>query len=366
MSRALRVTMAARNLREKFTFLDGLRGVAAVSVGILHAGQIFNVNIIPGHGYLAVDFFFCLSGFVIAYAYEARLLSQYSWSRFALLRIIRLYPMVVVGIALGTIATLLNPSAGARPYLADVVPFSLLFVPIGLIHHLEAYPINNPLWSIFFELCANFAYAALVIFRKISLRADVALLTGLVFMWIVAATSHGGIELIGYDSWLSFSMGFVRVALPFHLGVMIWRYRLHAKLPVVHWVLPLFMILVVLWAPDLPSKVALELVAIGMVMPTIIALGANVSTSEARRFLEILGGLSYPFYVIHQPILKLFAATIPKENGRGVNGIDMILIFAVILAASWMIYRVFDEPFRRFLTRAFKRHWDEKTATASV
>ncbi len=78
-------------------------GELPLSVGILHAGQIFNVNIIPRHGYLAVDFFFCLSGFVIAYAYEARPFGQYSWSRFALLRVIRLYPMVVVGISLGTI-----------------------------------------------------------------------------------------------------------------------------------------------------------------------------------------------------------------------------------------------------------------------
>jgi peptidoglycan/LPS O-acetylase OafA/YrhL len=125
--------MAAGNLREKFIFLDGLRGVAAMSVGILHAGQIFNVDIIPRHGYLAVDFFFCLSGFVIAYAYEERLFGQHSWGRFALLRVIRLYPMIVVGTALGTIATLFNPSAGARPYLADIVPFSLMLMPIGLI-----------------------------------------------------------------------------------------------------------------------------------------------------------------------------------------------------------------------------------------
>ena len=354
--------MAAGNLRQKFIFLDGLRGVAAVSVGILHAGQIFNVDIIPRHGYLAVDFFFCLSGFVIAYAYEARLLSHYSWSRFALLRVIRLYPMIVVGTALGTIATLSNPSAGARPYLADIVPFSLMLMPMGLIHHLEAYPLNNPLWSIFFELCANFAYAASVIFRKISLRADVALVTGLVFMWIVAATSQGGVQLIGYDSWLSFSMGFVRVALPFHLGVMIWRYRLHTKLPEVHWVLPLVMILGVLWAPILPGEVGLELVAIGIVTPTIIALGANVSTGEARQFWEVLGELSYPFYVIHQPILKLFAATFPKENGRGVNGIEMVLIFALILAASRLVYLTFDEPLRKSLAMAVKRRWDEKTA----
>jgi peptidoglycan/LPS O-acetylase OafA/YrhL len=358
--------MPAGNLRQKFTFLDGLRGVAAVSVGILHAGQIFKVNIIPGHGYLAVDFFFCLSGFVIAYAYEAGLLSQYSWSRFALLRIIRLYPMVVVGIALGTIATLLNPSAGARPYLADVVPFSLILMPVGFIHHLEAYPINNPLWSIFFELWANFIYAALVILRKTSLRADVALVTGLVFVWIVVATSHGGIELIGYNSWLSFSMGFVRVALPFHLGVMVWRYRLHAQLPEVHWVLPLLMILAVLWAPNLPGEVALELVAIGIVTPTIIALGANVSTGGARRFWEMLGELSYPFYVIHQPILKLFAATFPSERGGGLNAIEMVLIVVVILAASMLVYLVFDKPLRKSLTIAVNRRWDEKAAPANA
>jgi len=62
--------------RQHFEILDGLRGVAAIAVVIFHFMEITipdPKNNFIAHAYLAVDFFFCLSGFVIAYAYDDRL-----------------------------------------------------------------------------------------------------------------------------------------------------------------------------------------------------------------------------------------------------------------------------------------------------
>ena len=89
-----------------YEILDGLRGVAAVMVIIFHlfeahAGGSHLTQII-NHGYLAVDFFFMLSGVVIGYAYDDR------WNRmtvgtFFKRRIIRLHPMVIMGSIVGAV-----------------------------------------------------------------------------------------------------------------------------------------------------------------------------------------------------------------------------------------------------------------------
>src|SRR5690349_19606627 len=93
--------------RHQYLELDGLRGVAALSVLLLHAGEIFGASAAPifnRHAYLAVDFFLMLSGFVIAHAYEARLKQPGAWCGYLIDRAIRLHPMLVFGGALGGIA----------------------------------------------------------------------------------------------------------------------------------------------------------------------------------------------------------------------------------------------------------------------
>lgn len=95
----------AGQAKGRFVFLDELRGLAALSVVLLHASQIFSFRL-NSHPSLAVDFFFCLSGFVLANGYEQELKSGALGSRaFFLKRVVRLYPMIVVGVALGVLAS---------------------------------------------------------------------------------------------------------------------------------------------------------------------------------------------------------------------------------------------------------------------
>lgn len=87
-----------------FMGLDGLRGVAALIVVIYHR-RFWVAGFEDWHGYLAVDFFFLPSGFVISHAYGGRLASgQLSPDRFAVARVIRLYPLIVLGAVLGTVS----------------------------------------------------------------------------------------------------------------------------------------------------------------------------------------------------------------------------------------------------------------------
>src|SRR6202789_507832 len=89
--------------KEQFEVLDGLRGSAALLIVTSH---LFNYSFgfhgpwaLVKHAYIAVDFFFALSGFVVAYAYDDR------WARMTILeffriRLIRLHPLVLIGATL--------------------------------------------------------------------------------------------------------------------------------------------------------------------------------------------------------------------------------------------------------------------------
>lgn len=85
--------------KQHFEILDGLRGIAAVAVVIFHFMEFavpdYSKSFIA-HAYLAVDFFFCLSGFVIAYAYDNKV-QKLGALQFLKLRLIRLHPLVIIG-----------------------------------------------------------------------------------------------------------------------------------------------------------------------------------------------------------------------------------------------------------------------------
>jgi peptidoglycan/LPS O-acetylase OafA/YrhL len=168
--------------KRHYLILDGLRGVASLMVIIFHLFEAYTggdaQKQIINHGYLAVDFFFVLSGFVIAYAYDDRWGRMSQWS-FYKRRLIRLQPMVVMGSIIG--AVLLGfQHYSIYPKLASATTWQVVavmlvgFTMIPLPKSLdirgwdETYPLNGPGWSLFYEYCANILYA--VGLRKLSNR----------------------------------------------------------------------------------------------------------------------------------------------------------------------------------------------------
>ena len=96
-----------------FPVLDGLRGVASIMVIIFHLFEPLStghLDQIVNHGYLAVDFFFLLSGFVVGYAYDERW-GTMRFMDFAKLRLIRLQPMVIMGMIFGAACFYFQDSA---------------------------------------------------------------------------------------------------------------------------------------------------------------------------------------------------------------------------------------------------------------
>ena len=173
-----------------------------------------------------MDFFFCLSGFVIGYAYENRLLSTMSFVEFAAARIIRLYPLILAGLLLGAgtfifKAAILHESPFTSSFLIAVVLGAFLVPsPVKLAEGwTESAPLDPPEWSLFFEFLANFAYAALV--ARLTTRVMTVLLFCRAVGVFVQAYIVGGVS--GGNSWHDFGEGFARVFFPFLCGVFLVR-----------------------------------------------------------------------------------------------------------------------------------------------
>lgn len=187
-----------------YALLDGLRGVAALLVVWYHVFEgyqfasgsaiIREIN----HGYLAVDFFFILSGFVIGYAYDDRWGKTLTLGKFFRRRLIRLHPMVVMGALIGLVMFILQGAVtwegtpASVPAMMIALLCGLLMIPAlpGCGYEVrgngEMFPLNGPAWSLFFEYIGNILYALFI--RRFSTRA-LAILAGILsilLLWFTA------------------------------------------------------------------------------------------------------------------------------------------------------------------------------------
>ena len=317
-----------------FEILDGLRGVAALMVLFYHIFETYSiVNQTPlmvGHGYLAVDFFFVLSGFVIGYAYDDR------WGRLSLRgffkrRIIRLHPMVAIGMILGACLFYF----GASPELsliADTPAWKvLLYLLLGLLliptppsvdirGWQESYTLDAPCWSLFFEYIANILYALFV--RRFS-KAALAVLVALgACATLFVAISHGS---VGGGGWVfngqHLGIGFTRLIFPFFAGLLLCR--IGKPRPVGQGFLWCSLILfAVLAVPGLGGGAdawkngLYEALVILLVFPALVYLGANseVKSKRASGLCKFLGDISYPVYLVNYPIIYIFTGWISETK----------------------------------------------------
>jgi peptidoglycan/LPS O-acetylase OafA/YrhL len=148
--------------KRKYANLDAIRGIAAILIFFRHAPALF-ISPEFGQSYLAVDLFFAMSGFVIANAYEERLLTgALSFPSFLKLRLIRLFPLYLLGTLIGIFEHfVLEPSSGHAGLRAAVGTASFALLPLLMLpsRAKPLYPVNNPAWSLFYEIVANSVYA---------------------------------------------------------------------------------------------------------------------------------------------------------------------------------------------------------------
>ncbi|MDD2877774.1 MAG: acyltransferase [Acidiphilium sp.] len=332
--------------------LDGLRGVAALAVACFHIFSYFQLPFYPYHAYLAVDFFFMLSGFVIAHSYDRRLSGQMKIRGFLKVRLIRLYPLVLLGILLGTSAFLLAALVGGHIYLPTLLQAAAtnaLLLPSPAMTYLRpwAFPVDTPLWSLAFEFWINILYACCFKYlNKISLTA--ALLLGAVLLCWTAITFNG--LDVGY-AWPSFYLGGARVLFPFVLGIVMSRYLL-SHTTYSQWAHATWLPLVaILFAPAFMGGYY-DIVAVLLIFPLILLVAAHAGTN---RFFDPLwrqlGIISYPLYVLQYPFVVVLSNVAKAHHLAGFALATMVLLtMLIIITVATLASRFYDIPVRKYLT----------------
>jgi len=364
--------------KKHYEILDGLRGVAAIIVVAFHIFEAFaggnRFRQIINHGYLAVDFFFLLSGFVVAYAYDDRWGKMTQWE-FYKRRLIRLQPMVIMGMIIGAIFYYFQASDILFPMIGDmavwkviltmIIGFTLLPIPpsMEIRGWAEMHPLDGPAWSLFFEYIANILYG--LFFRKFSnkvLGIFVLLFAGMLVNYTVFGPK--GDVIGGWSLNLEqMNIGFTRLLYPFFAGVLLSRLGKLIHIKGAFWVCSI-LIAIVLMVPRIGDENSLwmnglyESICIILVFPLIVSIGAGgeISNPFSLKICKTLGDISYPLYITHYPLIYWYTAWVVDNkvalNDGYVVGIG-VLIASIVMA--YLCLKLYDEPVRNWLQHKFQK-----------
>ena len=376
--------MTFSDSKPHYALLDGLRGVAALLVVWYHVFEGFqfagNKPIIDfiNHGYLAVDFFFILSGFVIGYAYDDRWGKSLTMGGFFRRRLIRLHPMVVMGAMVAAVSFLLTGMErwdGSHSTL--LLTFAALLCSCLMIPALpgmprevrgngEMFPLNGPCWSLFFEYIGNILYALVI--HRLSTRA-LAWLSALLccaLTWF-AVTNQSGYGSIGVGWTIDTTNvigGTLRMLCPFTLGVLMSRvFKPIKNVKGAFWTCA-SLLLVLFHVPYLDGgepfslNGIFEALCIICVFPVIVWLAASGKTTDntSQRICRFLGDISFPLYIVHYPLMYAFYMWLIKNK---LYTFDETWPLALVTVASsvsiaWLCLKLYDEPVRKWLRRFAK------------
>lgn len=358
-----------------YHLLDGLRGVAALMVIIYHLGEGFATSPIDqwcNHGYLAVQFFFVLSGFVISYAYDNRWASGFTFKRFAIRRLVRLHPVVIIGTILGVIAFLLQGSVkwdGEHVALSTVMLAMLatMFMipvspssPLDVRGNGEIYPLNGPFWSLFVEYVGNVFYALFL--RRFSTKVLAAwcLLTGIGTAWYTLSNGSGyyhvgtGWTLADGGLWY----GILTMSFCFSAGMLVQRLIVPIPVKGAFWLCSLVLIVLLaipyVGGPE-PNWLngLYDLVCLVVVWPLMVWVAASGNTTDAfsTGVCNFCGRLSYPLYAVHYPSMYLFYAWV-WNNGYGFSQVWPVAVGLVVgnIVLAYVVLRFYDMPLRKWLS----------------
>ncbi len=364
--------------RHRFHLLDALRGLAAILVVTFHAPSQLKYFLNFPNSFLAVDFFFCLSGFVIAFSYEERLKKSLTLRDFVVVRLIRLYPLYALSIIISFVRALngshLIQQLHSWSALATLVGMSILLIPNVLIPAAgtQLFPLNSPAWSLFLELVANVAYGCLFLWRIARVGVSLLCLTSLGVLTLIAfrySTLDFGTARQGM------SLGFARVGFSFSAGILLFRIfnsrssRLGGTLSLLGSVVAAGLLLAALMVSGRWSSAGLfQLLVVAVVFPALVYLGANCNVpAKITGLCAFLGDMSYPLYILHLPLML---PNIDLGSLRWLKHHQSVwpyilpayMVFLVVI--SWWIGHSVDLPVRRRLTTAFKSFVTSRTPSA--
>lgn len=357
-----------------YAVLDALRGIAAIIVVIFHIFEPHSSghhDQIINHGYLAVDFFFLLSGFVISYAYDDRW-GQMNFTEFFKRRVLRLQPLVVLGMLIGAVMFYFQacpwmPAVADTPVWKVITAFLLgcFLIPLAPGAEIrgwgEMHPLNGPGWSLFYEYIANILYA--LIGRRLSNKwlAFFAAIFGTALVYL-AVFGKAGDVVGGWELSLSgIRIGLTRVMFPFFAGILLHR-AARLKFLKNAFFYSVVLLTIALCMPRLGGTDRLwingiyESFCIIVVFPFIVLLGAGGTVSGARlKISKFLGDVSYPLYITHYPFIYTYTTYVARNNKPAFAEAwpYMLLTFFVSIAVAVVSLYFYDIPVRKWLNKRF-------------
>jgi peptidoglycan/LPS O-acetylase OafA/YrhL len=372
---------AFADTKPHYELLDGLRGVAALLVIWYHVfegfafaggGMITSIN----HGYLAVDFFFMLSGFVISYAYDDRLGRSMNFKDFFKRRLIRLHPMVIMGVLIGVVFYILQ---GGVKWDGTTVPASLIIIAAvsgmllipaipGASYDIrgngEMFPLNGPSWSLFFEYIGNILYAFVIhrFSNKVLAIWTGVLGLGLGYFALTDAAGYGSIGVGWTLDAVNLIGGLLRMLFPFSLGMLLARNFKPIKTKGTFWICPILLVLLfhipyVAGNGTISYNGIFEMLCLTIIFPILIWVGASGNTTDKRstKIFKFLGDISFPVYIIHYPIMYLFYSWLIENKlytlGETWPVAILVMIGSIIIA--YLCLKLYDEPIRKWLSKKF-------------
>ena len=366
-----------------YEILDGLRGVAALLVIWYHIHEGFSFAQITNgagdglirvinHGYLAVDFFFMLSGFVISYAYDDRW-GKMSLGEFFKRRLIRLHPMLIMGAVIGALSFVIG---GREMWDGTVVSYSWIIIalllaclfipaipgaPYDVRGNGEMFSLNGPSWSLFFEYIGNILYGSII--RRLSTRWLMVLCgmlgCGLVYYALGNVSGYGSIGVGWTMDSVNVIGGLLRMLFPFTLGMVLARNFAARKIKGAFWAcsIALICVFIVPYIEGLEPvcmNSIYEMVCIAVVFPVIVWVGASgvMAGGKSQSICRFLGEISYPVYIVHYPIMYLFYAYLIENELYTLQDSWVWAVAACVgsVALAYACLKLYDMPVRMYLS----------------
>ena len=382
MAKSIISSAAFADTKPHYEILDGLRGVAALLVVFYHIFEglsfaeggtlITTIN----HGYLAVDFFFILSGFVIGYAYDDRLGKTMTLGNFFKRRLIRLHPMIIMGAVLGVVFYCLQGCVKwdgthvATSMIMLALLCALFFIPAtpGAGYDIrgngEMFPLNGPSWSLFFEYIGNILYAVFI--HRLSNKA----LTVLVFLLGIGLAWFALFDVAGYGmigvGWtldgVNFLGGSLRMLFPFSLGMLLSRNFKPVKVRGAFWICSI-VLLALFCVPYIEGNSPIcwnglfEAICILFIFPVLVWIGASGKTTDkhSTQICKFSGDISFPLYAVHYPVMYLFYAWLIDNKYYTFGEVWPVALIVYIgsILLAYLCLKCYDEPVRKWLSREF-------------
>lgn len=348
------------NNQRHFAVLDGMRGIAAISVVLFHFNHWLGIPWLASNAGIAVDFFFCLSGYVLCSAYRPKLQTGMSFMAFARVRVIRLMPLILIGTALSALylvgkATLLRDATIKPSEIALATLLGMFCLPFSRADHAiggpQVFPLNGPQYTLFLELIANIAW-------PLARRLDALLPAFLVVVLCYSLTAKFG---MGGDTAGTFLSGFPRVFGAYYLGVLLYHLQKNSNWfshKVWTWLfIPASIATVALmWQPSELPLLAQWLWCLSA-MPILVLGGSLTAVSgRVRRISLLLGEVSYPVYALHYPLFVWINGIFQQLVHHKEPVVEAVLFAPLILIVSYLTLRFVDIPARKWLAQRLDTH----------